>query len=122
MQPFESNRFEGLFLLGMRRGRHTKESKKEVNQLRKGTIICVVGEAPDKWSEDGEASFREQISKFQAVRIITPQISSFQMLTYWLQLLSNGITDIVIAMAEFNDNGKLEFTEKSYKLPLIGMS
>lgn len=106
----------------MRRGRHTKESKKEVNQLRKGTIICVVGEAPDKWSEDGEASFREQISKFQAVRIITPQISSFQMLTYWLQLLSNGITDIVIAMAEFNDNGKLEFTEKSYKLPLIGMS
>ncbi|RZB36519.1 MAG: hypothetical protein SRB2_02015 [Desulfobacteraceae bacterium Eth-SRB2] len=94
----------------------------EVNSLKKGAIICIVGEAPDEWSENHEISFREQISKFQAIRIITPQVSSFQMLNHWLQLLSNGITDIVIAMAEFNGNGKLEFAEKSCKLPLIGMS
>ena len=44
------------------------------------------------------------------------------MLNHWLQLLSNGITDIIIAMAKFDDKGKLEFTEKSCRLLLIGMS
>jgi hypothetical protein len=37
-------------------------------------------------------------------------------------MLSKGITELVIAMAEFRKNGNLELTGKIFRLPLIGMS
>jgi hypothetical protein len=37
-------------------------------------------------------------------------------------MVCRGITDLVIAMATFSENGQLELSGTGYRLPMIGMS
>jgi len=90
--------------------------------LSTGAIICVAGEAPEKWTEDDEACFRKQIDNFDTVRIMPSQIDSYQLQCLWLDLLSKGMTEIVIATAEFKESGKLEFTRQYCRFPLVAMN
>jgi len=91
-----------------------------VNDLRKGAIVYIGGEAPDQWSMDDEVCFRKQISKFQSVRIITPEFSLYKIHIGWLQLISKGITDIAFIVAEFGNSGKLEFFGRICRIPIMG--
>ena len=76
--------------------------KKEVID-QKGAIICIEGKPPDDWAEGAEISLRKQLSRFDAVRFITPQIDSFLLHGIWLKMLSKGITDLVVTMATFSE-------------------
>ena len=90
--------------------------------LKKGAIICIEGKGPQIWTEADEAKFREQLSNYEAVRIVTPQIAPFLLHRIWLKMISKGITDLVVAIATFSKTGKLELSGKSVRLPVIGMS
>lgn len=88
----------------------------------KGAVICIEGEAPDTWSEDDEFSFRKQLTEFEAVQITTSKLIPFMFRRIWINMLTEGITDLVLAKAEFRDNGELELSGKGCRLPMIGMS
>ena len=90
--------------------------------VRKGAIVCITGIAPGQWSKDDEIAFRDQLSSYEEVRIVTPQIAPILLHGIWLKMLSKGITELVIAMATFGQSGRLKLNGKRYKLPMIGMS
>jgi hypothetical protein len=90
--------------------------------LKKGAIICIDGKPPEKWTANNEVAFRNQVIKFDSVRFITPQVGSCLLHGIWFNMLSRGITDLVVAMATFGDSGQLELSGKGYRLPMIGMS
>jgi hypothetical protein len=93
-----------------------------VIELKTAAIICIEGKAPDSWTKNNEVAFRNQLTKFDTVRFITPQIGSCLLHGIWFNMLSRGITDLVVAMATFGETGQLELNGKGYRLPMIGMS
>jgi hypothetical protein len=93
-----------------------------VIDLKKGAIICIDGKPPDDWAEGAEIFLRKQLSRFDAVRFITPQINSFLLHGIWLKMLSRGITDLFVTMATFSDTGNLKLGGKGFRLPIIGMN
>ena len=90
--------------------------------LKKGAIICIVGKSPQIWTEADEIKFREQLSSYETVRIVTPQIAPFLLHRIWLKMISTGITDLVVAIATFSKTGKLELSGKRVRLPIVGLS
>jgi hypothetical protein len=99
-----------------------KTMGKGVIDLKKGAIIFIDGTLPENWTKDDEVVFRDQLTKFDTVRFITPQIGSYLLHGIWFNMVSRGITDLVVAMATFSENGQLELSRKGYRLPMIGMS
>lgn len=93
-----------------------------MSKLKKGAVICITGEAPEKWSQEDEFRFRKQLSKFDAVHFITPQLIPYVFHRIWFKMVSKGITDLIIAKVEFNASGKLYFNSNDCRLPMIGMS
>ncbi len=88
-----------------------------MSELKKGAIICIDGRPPDNWTKDDEVAFREQLVAFDTVHFITPQIESFLLQGIWFKMLSRGINDLVVAMAKFSETGRLELSEKAFRLP-----
>lgn len=99
-----------------------KKCHEDINRMKKGIIVCVNGEAPEKWHRDDETDFRSKLSGFDAVRITTPEIMPFQLQHIWMRLLSTGIMHIVVKMAIFNTSGELVLTGKQFILPFVGLN
>ncbi|MCD6296363.1 MAG: hypothetical protein DRH24_10930 [Deltaproteobacteria bacterium] len=90
--------------------------------MKKGIIVCVAHDASEEWNQDDETDFRNRLSEFDAVRIITPEIMPYQLHHIWLRLLSTGIMHIVVKMAIFNNSGKLVLTGEGFILPFIALN
>jgi hypothetical protein len=95
---------------------------KEGIDLKKGAIICIDGKPPDNWTKNNEVAFRNQLTKYDAVRFITPQIDAGLLNGIWFNMLARGITDLVVAIATFSETGQLKLSGKGCRLPMIGMS
>jgi hypothetical protein len=87
-----------------------------------GAIICIYGSLPTGWTARDSQRFKEETVNFSKVRIVTPGISALMMNRLWLKMFSDGITDIVIAMAEFTHKRRLQFKPNSIKLHFVGMN
>ena len=87
----------------------------------RGALVCISGE-PDNWSLEDECRFRNQFGQFDVVHIVTPQIIHLMFHRIWFKMISSGITDIVIAIANFSIDGNLEFHDRCYRLPITAMN
>jgi hypothetical protein len=85
-------------------------------------ILCIEGGVPKPWTSNKEIIFREKLSDFDCVRIITPKILPYHLQKTWLCMLAKGITNILFAMAIFSDSGDLVFTGEKFILPFIGLN
>jgi hypothetical protein len=77
---------------------------------------------PNGWTVKDSLRFKETTANFAKVRIVTPGISAFMMNRLWLKMVSDGITDIVIAMAEFTQKRRLRIKPNSLKIHFVGMN
>jgi hypothetical protein len=68
----------------------------------RGALVCISGE-PVGWSAEDERRLRKQFAEFDAVQIVTPQTIQCMFHRIWFQMISRGITEIVIARAESLD-------------------
>ena len=90
--------------------------------MKSGAIICICGNVPDGWTVEDELRFKETTANFSKVKIVTPRIMGLMMNRLWLQLISDGMTDIVIVMAEFNQKRRLQFKPNSIKFSVAGIN
>ncbi len=90
--------------------------------MKTGAIICVHGKAPEGWNEVDENDFRKQVSEFDIVRIVPSRINAFQLQWFWLDLISKGMTEVAIWMAEFNSNRRLAFRRQLCRLQIVGLN
>lgn len=110
MQPFELEDSKGFFYW------------EEVDALTIGAIICIAGEIPETWSENDEADFRKQVNAFDAIRVLPSRANVYQLTYLWLDLISNGMTEIVILSAEFSENRRLNFSRRLLRLPIMELN
>lgn len=90
--------------------------------MKNGAIICICGKVPDGWTVEDSQRFKEATAHYATVKIVTPGTSAFMMNYLWIKLILDGITDIVIAMAEFSQKRRLQFKPNSIRLPVVGMN
>ena len=90
--------------------------------MKCGAIICICGNVPDAWTVEDERRFKEETAGFSKVKIVTPRIMALMLNRLWLKLISDGMTDIVIAMAEFNQKRRLQFKPNSIRFPVVGIN
>jgi hypothetical protein len=90
--------------------------------MKSGAIICIYGNVPTGWTVEDELKFKETTANFSKVKIVTPRIMALMMNRLWLQLISDGMTDIVIAVAEFNQKRGLQFKPNSIRFPVVGIN
>jgi hypothetical protein len=117
VQPFESIRLKGLFLCAILSTAHPIGGI-----LKSGAIICICGSVPDAWTAEDSRQFKETTANFSKVRIITPGISAFMMNRLWINLISDGITEVVVAVAEFNQKSGLQIKPNSIRFSVVGMN
>ena len=107
------------FLMGQPSVEHMR---KGVSFLKIGAIICIRGNVPAGWTVRDSQRFKESTADFSVVKIVTPGISTFMINHLWLKLVSDGITDIVIAMAEFTQKRRLQLKPDSIRFPVVRMN
>lgn len=87
--------------------------------MNTGALIYVSGEAPRIWSASDDVYFRKQVDYFDMVRIMPTRANAFQVHCLCLDMLSKGMTEIVLATAAFKKNGKLELNKQCCRIPLV---
>ena len=87
-----------------------------------GAIICLTNEMPAKWNQDKEVQFRDQLESFDMIRIIPTQVNSYLLHCLYLDVVKKGMTEIVIAKAQFCARGRLELDHLYCRLPVRSMN
>lgn len=90
--------------------------------MKRGAIICIYGKPPQGWSVEDSIKFKEKTANFSTVRIVTPGMGAFMMNHFWLNLISAGVTDIIIALAEFDQKRELCIKPNSLRFRVVGMN
>jgi hypothetical protein len=90
--------------------------------LKSGAIICIYGKPPAGWSAKDSLRFKEKTADFAIVRIVTPGTSALMMNHIWLNLISAGVTDIMVAVAKFDQKRKLRIQPDSLRFRVVGMN
>ena len=90
--------------------------------MKCGAIICICGNVPDGWTVEDDLRFKETTANFSKVKIVTPRIMALMMNRLWLKLISDGMTEIVIAVAEFTQEKGLQFKPNSLRFPVVGIN
>lgn len=93
-----------------------------MDALTSGAIICIAGEIPLRWSENDEADFKRQVNAFDAIRVVPSRTDVYQLTYLWLDLISKGMTEIVIFSAQFTEKGGLNLSRLLLRLPLIALN
>lgn len=88
-----------------------------------GAIICVTNNAPAKWNQEKETQFRRQVVEaFNMIRIVSSKADRHLLYFLWMDLITKGMTNVVIATAKFTANGRLELDRDYCRLPVISLN
>ena len=87
-----------------------------------GAIIYVAGDEMTDWDPDKEAQFRQRIRDFDRIRIISSHATSLMLHCMWLDLIAQGMTEVVIGKAEFDEIGRVRFIQLYCRLTVTTLN